>query len=194
MQGNGDPTGDITVTNIAGSASLSGFKIAPTVTSISPNATTGAAIGDPVTISGSNLRDATVTFNGVAADFERAVGHGQHDRAGGGDHRPPRRHDRRRQRPRGIYRIKPAITGRTPDTAGPGDRFTIAGTNLAGVTSVKVERRRRAVHDDGRLQATVPADATTGPVAGDDVVRRHRDEPTAFTVVSPLEPLSLPLF
>jgi len=62
---NGAVTGPITVTTAGGSAQSASYTIyaAPTITSLSPAGGTG--VGMPVTITGTNLSNATVTFSGT---------------------------------------------------------------------------------------------------------------------------------
>jgi uncharacterized repeat protein (TIGR01451 family) len=60
----------------------------------------------------------------------------------------------------------PTISSFTPASGGVGTSVTIQGTNLAGATSVKFNGTGATFHVKGmHITATVPAGATTGPIA-----------------------------
>jgi hypothetical protein len=135
--GNGT-SGDVSLTNPYGTATLAGFTFIPppTITSFSP---VGAATGETVTITGTNLGGATaVSFgNTSAASFTvvstttitAVVGAGSPGNVtvvtpGGSTSKSG-------------YSMLPTITSFAPTTGGRGTIVTITGTNFSGITGVK---------------------------------------------------------
>ncbi|OQP59404.1 hypothetical protein A3860_37745 [Niastella vici] len=131
-------SGDILVTGIYGTGSLSGFKLAgpPVITSFTP--TSGKA-GTTVTITGTQLGKTTaVSFGGIPVtsftvvndtSITAIVGDGASGNVsvttayGTGALA-------------GFTHLAPAITSFTPLAAGSGDTVTISGTNFTGATTV----------------------------------------------------------
>lgn len=132
-------SGDIKVTNSAGTSTLSGFTFIPTpkITAISKNSGT---IGDVITIIGTNFSGATsVKFGSVNAssfnivsstEITATVGNGATGdvtvatSGGSGSYYGF------------TFYGKPTITAISPDVASAGNTITITGTNFTGVTSV----------------------------------------------------------
>ncbi|HEY4149249.1 MAG TPA: IPT/TIG domain-containing protein [Chitinophagaceae bacterium] len=135
--GVGAASGDIVVTTVAGTATLSGFIFvpAPQITSFTPLT---AAQDDIVTITGSNLTEVTnVNFGSVGATFtvvsptsiKATVGYGASGSlqvvSPGGTASLA-----------GFTHLGPAITSFAPAQAGPGQVVTINGSNFSGATGV----------------------------------------------------------
>jgi len=160
-------TGKITVTTPAGSASSSNFKPLPTITSFSPMS--GSA-GITVTISGANfLETSSVKFNGkgaafvvnssvqIAAVVPSGVTTGQikvQTPAGTATST-------------GTFTAAPVITSFSPSSGRIGTSVTINGNNFTGATAVSFNGTAATfvVNSSTKITATVPAGATTGPIA-----------------------------
>ena len=131
-------SGDISVTGMYGTSSLSGFKLAgpPVITSFAP--TSGKA-GTTITITGTQLGKTTaVSFGGIPANsftmvndtsIRAIVGNGASGNVsvttayGTGALA-------------GFTHLAPAVTSFIPLPAGSGDTVTISGTNFTGATAV----------------------------------------------------------
>lgn len=135
--GSGASSGNVTVTNTYGTASVPGFiwVAAPTVTAFTP---TTAASGDVITISGTDLTEvSTVTIGGVNSLFtilsptsiKATVGAGASGAIGvsspGGSASLP-----------GFSYLGPAITSFTPTSTGAGQTVVITGNNFTNASDV----------------------------------------------------------
>src|SRR5262249_5650794 len=67
----------------------------------------------------------------------------------------------------GNFSVHPRITAFSPTSGMPGTTVTITGTSLTGATAVKFNGTSAAftVNSGTQVTATVPANATTGPIA-----------------------------
>jgi hypothetical protein len=67
----------------------------------------------------------------------------------------------------GTFTVAPRITGFVPQSGEPGASVVITGSNFTGATAVRFHGIAAAFHVDSSTQitATVPAGATTGPLA-----------------------------
>ncbi|MES2560120.1 MAG: T9SS type A sorting domain-containing protein [Bacteroidota bacterium] len=165
-------TGNITVTNPAGTAgSASPFTVilAPTVTLLAP--ATGP-VGTSVTITGTNFLAITnVTFNGVAASYTVNSGTqitatvpagattglvGVTNGSGTGN-----------SAANFTVTTPPTITAFNPSSGGVGTVVTITGTNFTGATAVTfngVAASSFVVNSATQITATVAATSTTGVI------------------------------
>ncbi|MGZ4974873.1 MAG: IPT/TIG domain-containing protein, partial [Limisphaerales bacterium] len=165
---NGATSGSITVQSSDGTTSTTtNFFLPPTITSISP---TSAAIGATVTITGSNLTNATsVQFNGVNATSFTVVANTQINAvvpAG------PTSGQITVVTPGGSVQSSqaffgaPLITSVTPPAGVIGVDVIILGTNFFGVTNVQFNGVNAPLKgaNTNSLNTTVPFGATTGPI------------------------------
>lgn len=140
----GVSTGDISITTPGGTTSAGVFTLVqpPTITSFSP---ASAAIGDQVTLNGTNLDNITsVTINGalvfnffpvsstqivIFVPNDATTGFITATNGAGSGNSPT---------PIVIRSGRPSITGISPTTAPAGSLMTISGFNLASVTEVEI--------------------------------------------------------
>jgi hypothetical protein len=166
-------TGPISVTTAQGKdTTLTAFTVtaaaAPKITGFSPAQGT---VGTSVEIRGTNLNAVTaVQFNGVTASFSilsdlvlasvpagATTGPISVTTAQGTDTTLT------------VFTVTataaPVVTGFSPKTGEPGATVEIQGTNLAGATTVRFNGAEASFRIlAGSLSATVPANATTGPI------------------------------
>jgi Divergent InlB B-repeat domain len=187
----GATTGPVSVTTPGGTGrSTASFTVipAPTITGFTP---TSGPPGASVTISGSSFTGATaVAFNGVNATFtvssdtsiqatvpaSAATGPVSVTTSGG------------TATSSSSFTVlqPPTIAGFTPASGTSGTAVTITGTNLIGTTAVTFNGTNASftVASDTSVQTSVPAGATTGPLA----VRTSggtAQSSGVFTVISP---------
>jgi hypothetical protein len=167
-------SGGVTVVTPNGTAtSPAGFTVfspAPAVTGLSP---TSGAVGTIVQIGGSHLSGATaVRFNETNADFT-VVSDGQitarvpDGAATGSVVVVTPQGTAKSPAPFTVTPAPPEIEGFSPGSGAPGTVVTIGGKNLSGATAVKFNgvAATFSVTSEGRLAATLPAGATSGPVS-----------------------------
>jgi hypothetical protein len=169
-------SGPVTVTTAFGTAtSTSNYTLtaagSPTITTFTPSGSPGAT----VTINGSKLSGASVTFAGpggttvsatIQTDTDSQIqvtvpsgginGNIVVTTAGGTASTPS------------IFSYPATVTGFSPSTTAQGSSITITGTNLLGATSVVFTGTATSVSptviDNNTIQVTVPAGATSGTV------------------------------
>jgi hypothetical protein len=167
----GAASGNVSVTTLAGSASLAGFTFLapPVVTSFTP---TSAGVGASVVISGSNFTGAdTVRIGGAVASFvvnsSSQITATVPSGAASGSVSV--------QTPYGtgslagfVFIPSPAITSFTPAVAGAGDVVTINGTNFTGATAVSfggVPAASFTVVSATRITAAPSASGASGAIS-----------------------------
>lgn len=167
----GATTGPVAVTTNSGTAtSATSFTVgvAPTITSFSP--TTGA-VGVTVTINGTAFTGATaVKLNGTATTFTvvNATRITAGVPAGATTGKIAVTTPAGTATSTANFTVAPRITGLTPSSGAPGLSVVIAGANVAGVSAVRfngVAATTYHVDSTAQITATVPANATTGPVS-----------------------------
>jgi hypothetical protein len=161
-------TGAISVTTQAGTGtSLATFTVAPRITSFTP---TSGPVGTSVTINGANFTGTTsVNFNGVSAGytFNSSVKITATVPAGATTGKISVTTPVGTGTSTGNFTVKPNITNFTPGSGNVGDSVTITGTAFTGVAALKFNGVSSTFHVDSSTQitATVPANATTGPIS-----------------------------
>ena len=168
----GATTGPISVTTPSGTGtSPASFAVtaqpAPAITGVSPSS---ATIGSSITISGSAFTGATsVTFNGAAATFTVASDTKITTTVPSGALTGPITVTT----PYGIstspasFGVLPAVSSFSPTSGKTGTIVTISGSAFTGATSVTFNGAAATftVNSGSQITATVPAGATTGPIA-----------------------------
>ncbi len=163
-------TSQITVSNAHGTNMSSAFfYMPPRITSFSPS---NAPTGGIVTIQGTNFLGASaVAFNGTPApDFwvtnNNTIGVQVPPDAITGSIYVTTPHSTTNSGARWFFG-SPIITGFNPTHGLPGTNVIILGTNFAGVSAVSFNGSPAAFFfaTNGALTATVPANASTGPVS-----------------------------
>jgi len=165
-------TGPISVTTLSGTgASPASFTVTaqpvPAISAVSPSS---ATVGSSVTISGSALTGATsVTFNGLAATFTVVSDTKITATVPSGALTGPLTVTT----PYGSstsstsFGVIPAVSSFSPTSGKAGTIVTISGSAFTGATSVTFNGVAApfSANSYAQLTATVPAGATTGPIA-----------------------------
>jgi cytochrome c peroxidase len=163
------------------SGPINTFAISPTAAddivaflegiSFSPFAPTFGPVGTGVTITGTTFAGATaVSFNGVAATFTVSPSGTITTTVPAGATTGPITVTTPSGGPLVTttrFTVTPAITSFAPTIGAVGTGVTITGTNFTGATAVSFGGRVATftVSNSGTVTATVPAGATTGPIA-----------------------------
>src|SRR5262249_5767874 len=164
----GATTGAIAVTTLSGTAtSASAFSVGvpPSITSISP---ASGAPGTAVTINGTNLAGATsVAFNGTTAAFTINTSTRTTATVPAAATTGPITVTTPFGSAASAFAVAPRITGFTPAGGAVGASVVISGANFTGATAVRFNGILATFHVDSSAQitATVPANATTGPIS-----------------------------
>jgi hypothetical protein len=169
----GATTGPVTVVTPNGTAlSPTAFTVsaptAPTVTSFTPSS---GPVGTTVTINGTNLTGANqVLFNGTAATTITPISATQISAvvpAGATTGLISVSSPNGTGTSATSFTVTPRITGFTPLSGIVGSTVTINGSNFAGATSVTFNGVSATINSLSAtsITATVPATATTGPIA-----------------------------
>ena len=142
---------------------------APAIASFTP---TSGPVGTSVTISGTSFTGATaVAFKGVSASFtvtsDTAIQATVPAGAATGPVSVTTPAGTATTTTNFIVADPPGIAGFTPTAGPPGTVVAIDGTNFVGTTAVAFNNAGASftVIDFGRIQATVPPGATTGPIS-----------------------------
>ena len=164
----GASSGPISIQNTNGTyTSSTWFYLPPVITSISPS---NSPPGSRVTLKGENFLDANlVSFNGVTAVFDvtnnSTIGVTVPNEITTGPITL--------SAPGGVtistalYYAAPSISGFSPTHGLPGTVVVISGVNFLGASAVAFNGRPAttfSVLNNNAIQATVPADATEGPI------------------------------
>jgi len=170
---NGATTGFISVSNVDGIGTSPGlFYLPPRITSFSP---TNSPPGSTVTILGTNFTDASaVNFNGTPAAFTvtnnntigAIVPNGF--TTGPISITTPAGTTNTSKLASTNFFAAPIITGFAPTHGLPGTNVALLGTNFLGTLSVTfngVPGTGLVVSNNNSARITVPASATTGPIA-----------------------------
>ena len=161
-------TGPITVTTPAGTAtSATDFTVAPRITGFTP---TSGAVGASVVINGANFTGASdVTFNGIGARFtiDSAIKITAIVPAGATSGKIVVATAAGTATSAANFTVASQIAAFSPTSGAPGTSVTITGAAFTGVTSVKFNGLTATFTVNGSTQitATVPANATTGPIS-----------------------------
>jgi large repetitive protein len=161
-------SGPVTVTTASGTSTNGPiFHVPPRLTSITP---TEAVVDAPVVLAGTNFTDATtVLFNGRNADFQVTASNRIATAVPAGAGSGPVTV----VTPGGViistnrFTVLPNILSFAPDLGPAGTAVTIRGTSFTNITEVSFNNSRAAtveVVSPDELRATVPAQATTGPI------------------------------
>jgi len=165
---------------------------APAVTSFAPD---HGPVGAAVTIAGVNLTGATaVQFDGVAAAYtvDSATQITARVPAGAGSGPITVTTPSGTATSTSPFTVDgaPAIGGFSPASGPPGTLVTVAGTGFTGATAVTFNGTAAAsyaVVSDTQITATVPAGATTGPIAVTTPLGSATSS-TSFTVTAAAQP------
>ncbi len=191
------PGGDVGIEALSPAFTFTGWEggdangptpAAPTIASFTPPS---GPVGTSVTIDGTNFTGATaVAFHGVGASFTMSSDTAIQATVPAGATTGPVSVTT----PAGtatstsIFSVvdPPTISGFFPTGGPPGTVVTIDGTNVAGTTAVAFNNAGASftVIDYGRIQATVPPGATTGPISVTNSAGTATSA-TAFTVRDP---------
>lgn len=170
---NNATTGPITVSNANGTAtSLTLFYLPPFIKSFSP---TNSAPGTTVTITGTNFTDtSSLKFNGVTASFFNVSSNSLQATVPGGFTTGPLTiitpggTNSTTSIAQSNFYAAPIITSFGPAHGLPGTNVALLGTNFLGTTSITfngVPGTGLIVSNNNSARITVPASATTGPIA-----------------------------
>ena len=167
----GASTGPVRVQTPAGSfTTTSNFVVPPTIFGFSPGA---GPVGSSVTITGANFNVGTpvVRFHGVASTSISAVSFGQLSAvvpAGATTGPISITTTDGSYTNSSTFYLPASITSFTPTNSAPGTTVTITGQNLLGTTNVSFNGTAATFIppvNNTTLQATVPANVTTGPIS-----------------------------
>ncbi|MCL4179797.1 MAG: IPT/TIG domain-containing protein [Verrucomicrobia bacterium] len=177
-------SGPVTVTTASGTSSNGPvFYLPPRLTSITPAA---GVVGAPIELAGTNFMDASlVLFNGLNAGFEvtasnRIATSVPADASSG---------PITVATPGGViistnnFKVLPRILSFTPALGPAGTAVTLLGTTFTNVTAVSFNGAPAVftVVSRGEVRATVPAQATTGPIRL-STADGTSDSPVAFLI------------
>jgi subtilisin family serine protease len=161
-------TGPISVTTAAGTAtSATSFTVAPRITGFTP---ASGAVGSSVVISGVNFTDAAdVMFNGTATRFtiDSAVSITATVPAGATSGKISVMTAAGTATSAANFSVVSSIATFSPTSGAPGTSVTVTGGTFTGATAVKFNGLAAtfAVNSPTQITATVPANATTGPIS-----------------------------
>jgi hypothetical protein len=183
----GTASGPIRVTNAIGTAtSTQWFYLPPSLTSFFP---AEGKTGTQVTLSGSHLSTATaVLFNGTPAVFSAYSAWTLLVTVPAGATTGPIQVVTPGGRATGTQPFAvvypPVLTGFSPASGTANTVVAITGSHLTHVTAVRFNGLSAAftVHGDGHLTATVPVDATSGPLSVTNLAGSAASA-AAFTVI-----------
>jgi hypothetical protein len=161
-------TGPISVTTPAGTAtSATSFTVPPRITGFTPYS---GAVGASVVVNGANFTGATaVSFNGTSAAFtvDSAIKITATVPAGATSGKIGVTTSAGAATSATNFSVAPTITTFAPTGGAPGASVTITGATLTGATAVKFNGLATTftVNSSTQITATVPANATTGPIS-----------------------------
>ena len=185
----GATSGPIAVTNTVGTtASTTSFTVLPNIVSFLP---ASGSVGTPVTITGTSFTGANaVSFNGTAASFT-VVSDSQITTtvpAGALTGKLKVTTPQGTATSATAFTVTsataPTITLFSPTSGPVGDNVTITGTNFTGATAVAFNGKAASftVVSDTQITTSVPAGATSGPIAVTNNAGTTASS-TSFTVV-----------